>query len=153
MITLYESISGDFTFSEVGWEFNWGEESEFPNPIHYNTSLLMDKILQQTIAYKIGGVPCEPDSIFIICNNYPMNAFRLHDAIHHTSYSDAAAETWRDTVQRHGVNHLPDVDGVDNNYFKLDYLISPIGIWEPIGECECNICLCDCVCNRSYPYI
>ena len=121
------------TFSEVGWDFSWGEDTEYPAPISYNTQLLMQKIYEQTQEYEIGGVPCEPDSIFVICNNYPMNALSLHDVIHKTNFSNGAVPAWRKTILENGKNRFPDIEKNDNNYFNLDYLIHPVGIWEPIG--------------------
>ena len=138
MISLYESITGNMTFSSAGWSFNWGSDSEFPEPIHYNTEKLMNAIYTQTSLYEgaLGGVPCEPDSIFVICNNYPMNAFILHDEVHRTEYADSARTSWQETIAQHGVNRVPDVENADNNFFNLDYLIHPLGIWEPIGKYE-----------------
>lgn len=134
MIALYESITGNFTFSTDGWNFVWGIDSEYPDPIPYNTSLLMEAIHRQTKEYSIGGVPCEPDSIFVICNSYPMNAFALHDTTHGSSFAGDSIPQWHATVVEHGTNKIPDVDKNDNNFFNLDYLIHPLGIWEPIGN-------------------
>lgn len=135
MIALYESITGNMTFSIVGWQFSWGADSEYPDLIPYTSRKLLQAIYNQTSVYEgaLGGVPCEPDSIFVICNNYPMNAFLLYDQLHNTTYAEAAVGAWQNTVEKHGVNRLPDVDGADNNYFNLDYLIHPLGIWEPLG--------------------
>lgn len=133
MIALLEAVTGNLTFSERGWEFVWGVDSDYPTPIRYNTHLLMDVIHEQAKAYQIGGVPCEPDSIFVICNNYPMNAFALHDKTHGSSFSDSVP-VWQSTVMEYGVNKFPDFEKNDNNFFNLDYLIRPIGIWEPIGN-------------------
>jgi hypothetical protein len=137
MITLFESVTGNMTFSTDGWEFVWGNSSEYPDPIWYNTETLMQKIYEEAQRYEIGGVPCEPDSIFVICNNYPQNAFLLHQAIHGSSYLSDALLPWRSTIEKRGINRLPYVDGLDNNYFNLDYLIRPLGIWEPIGMPSC----------------
>lgn len=133
MISLYESITGDMSFSTEGWQFDWGSTSEYPTPINYTTTQLVDNMYKQSLAYEIGGVPCEPDSIFIICNNYMVNALHLHDVNHNSSYESAAGPLWQSTVEKKGINRVPPVPGMDNNYFNLDYLIKPLGIWEPIG--------------------
>ena len=151
MIALYEAVSGNYTFSVDGWQFEWGSDSAFPEPIPYNTSQLMERIHAQASAYDIAGVPCEPDSIFIVCNSFPMNAFILHDAIHGSSYAVGAVRNWQRDVQQYGRNVLPDVDGADNNFFNLDYLIRPLGIWEPLGKMGGNLKLCindACLCVR-----
>lgn len=141
MIALYESVTGNYTFSQDGWQFEWGADTEFPDPIPYTTSLLMANIFAQTTAYDIAGVPCEPDSIFIICNSFPMNAFLLHDSLHASNFSVNAVSNWQNVVEKHGKNKVPDVDGADNNFFNLDYLIHPVGIWEPIGKLVVQISL------------
>lgn len=94
MIALYETVSGDFSFSVDGWQFEWGEDSAYPAPIPYNTSLLLQRIHAETRNYDIAGVPCEPDSIFIVCNNFAMNAFLLHDAVHNSSFARNVVREW-----------------------------------------------------------
>ncbi len=49
-----------------------------------------------------------------------------------------AAPVWHKTVVTRGVNRVPFVGPGDNNYFNLDYLLKPFGIWEPIGIA--NLC-------------
>lgn len=130
MMTLYESITGDFTFTTDGWDFMYKDY----DPIHYTLPKLLDRILNQSLTYGNGGVPCEPDSIFIICNNYPQNAFLLHDVTHGTKYSSVSLPLWQDTVERHGII-LPHQQLLewDSTFFKLDYLVRP-GIWEPLAS-------------------
>jgi hypothetical protein len=36
-------------------------------------------------------------------------------------------------VATRAVNRGPTIPTPDNNYFYLDYLLRPLGIWEPIG--------------------
>ena len=133
MILLFENIFQNNTFSTNGWDFVWNNASTGESTsIHYNTRMLMDAIYKESLVYGIGGVPCEPDSIFVICNNYPQNAWLLHDQLYSTNYSVDAITSWHQSVQRHGVNHV--LDKALENYFKLDYLIKPLGIWEPIGK-------------------
>lgn len=136
MISLFEALTGNMTFSTQGWEFDWGTDTAYPEPIPYSSQKLLQAIYDQTNIYEgaLGGVPCEPDSIFVICNNYPMNAFLQYDSLHGTSFAPRATQDWQGTVQNKGVNRVPPVPGMDNNYFNLDYLIHPLGIWEPIGE-------------------
>jgi hypothetical protein len=155
MIAMFEAIFGNFTFSTNGWDFIWIDSiTNETLVIHYNTSRLMSQVYEQSLAYGIYGVPCEPDSIFIICNNYPQNGWLLFDSLYQTNYSASAIPSWAKIVQQHGINHRPapgsgsgshpspsssktetetaEVDSLEN-YFKLDYLIKPLGIWEPIA--------------------
>lgn len=148
MIGMYESIFGDFTFSTNGWDFIWTNTTNNEIiTIHYNTSLLMQRVYDQSLAYEISGVPCEPDSIFVICNNYPQNGWLLYDTLYHTNYTLSSIPSWSKIVKSHGINHhhsssstsvgqetIQDNKEKLENYFKLDYLIRPLGIWEPIAS-------------------
>eukprot|EP01031_Cornospumella_fuschlensis_P026457 gene26457-31975_t len=132
MILMFESVFGNLTFSTEGWDFVWVDsESQNVTTMHYTTQLLVDRVFQQAQAYGIGGVPCEPDSIFVICNNYPQNAWLLHDKLHNTNYSARSIPVWHNSVKIHGINRLGDKL---ENFFKLDFLLRPLGIWEPIGS-------------------
>jgi hypothetical protein len=152
MISMFEAIFGNFTFSTNGWDFIWTNSSNDYQEvlvIHYNTSLLMQRVYEESLVYGIAGVPCEPDSIFVICNNYPQNGWLLYDTLHLTNYTSSSIPSWAKIVKRHGINHhqtteskkdskVEKVQAVEatgklENYFKLDYLIKPFGIWEPIA--------------------
>ena len=134
MIAMFEAIFGNQTFSIDGWDFMWTDpQTKEVKKIHYTTSLLMDRVYQQSIAYGNGGVPCEPDSIFVICNNYPQNGWLLADKMYGTSYTEKSIPSWHRTLKTHAINRLNKSDELLENYFKLDYLIKPLGIWEPIG--------------------
>lgn len=133
ILTMFEAIFLNDTFSSMGWDFLWTDPvTRACTMIHYNTSLLIDRVFQQSLAYGIGGVPCEPDSIFVICNNYPQNGWLLYDNLRQSNYTVLSIPSWHKTVKTHGINrHDREFIG---NYFKLDYLIKPLGIWEPIGS-------------------
>jgi hypothetical protein len=89
MITLLENVFGNFKYSSDGWDFVWDDDATgFHRTFHYNTSMLIDAVYRQSVNYdNTGGVPCEPDSIFVICNNYPQVAFTLFDRMYGTDYS------------------------------------------------------------------
>ena len=125
LIALYESISGNFKYSESGWFFKWNGEKRF----HYNTTLLMNAILRQVKKDETGGVACEPNSIFVICNNHHRIAYQIYDAIHKTNYSQTN-DKWEDWLKHHG--RAPDIlpDG-DYRYFRIIYY-SPIHAWIPL---------------------
>jgi hypothetical protein len=152
MISMFEGIFGNFTFANEGWDFIWIDPTfNQTQMIHYTTSRLMEVVYQQSLAYEINGVPCEPDSVFIICNNYPQNGWLLYDTIYHSNYSEESVPAWYKMVKKNGVNHHQETgtkeekdilqgerevneEGKLENFFKLDYLIKPLGIWEPVGS-------------------
>ena len=111
LIALYESISGDFKYTSDGWDFNWPNHA----PIHYNAAKLMQSIQDQILRERTGGVCCEPNSIFITCNNHPRIAFSLYDAIHGTNFSSSNAK-WESWVKKHARAPIDDL-----RYFRIIY--------------------------------
>ncbi len=81
MTQLFEWVSGNDTFATDGWTFLYNGTSS----IAYNTSKLLTAVSSQMSRYggqtAAGGVPCEPDSIFIVCNNFPHLAFTLASSL------------------------------------------------------------------------
>lgn len=96
---------------------------------HYNSTKLMDVLLRQVDEGHTGGIACEPNSIFVLCNNHPRIANVLHDAMHQSNYSASNAK-WAHWLKRHG--RAPDVlpDG-DYRYFRIIYY-EPAHAWIPI---------------------
>lgn len=98
LISLYESISGDLVkYSEKGWDFTWKGKTK----IHYDSRRLMKAIFDQVEADETGGVACEPNSIFVICNNHHRIAFALYDLIHSTNFSKSN-QKWEKWLVKHG---------------------------------------------------
>ena len=126
LMALYESISGDLKYSNVGWDFTWNNGSF---KIHYTLKKLMNTIANQVISEETGGVACEPNSIFVICNNHHRIAYLLYDAIHQTNFSNTNKK-WEEWLIRHG--RAPDLlpDG-DYRYFRIIYY-KPIHEWIPL---------------------
>lgn len=113
IIALYESITGDMKYSTEGWDFVWDDDTK----IHYDANKLMEVVFKQVESDETGGVPCEPDTIFIICNDHPQNAFLLYDSIHGTNYQ-SLSEKWRKWMEENGA--LPHHKGKE--YLKISYL-------------------------------
>lgn len=64
VIALYESISGDMKYSDRGFDFVWNAT----NVMHYNLYQLNTVIYKQMVDEKNGGgVSCEPNWVYIIC--------------------------------------------------------------------------------------
>ena len=111
LISLYESISGDYKYTTKGWYFTWpGQKS-----IHYDANKLMGAIQSQIVSDHTGGVCCEPESIFITCNNHPRIAFSLYDSIHGTNYSSTHGK-WERWVREHARAPIDDL-----RYFRIIY--------------------------------
>lgn len=128
LISMYEELSGDMQFSTLGWSFVWNATTVIP----YNTSKLVTAIATQMEANALGGVPCEPVSIFIICNNFPHNAFALYDLVHNTSFGSRYDASWQSTVQKQGLVGNPILG--TGQYFKLVYITLLGGVWDSLAS-------------------
>lgn len=113
LLALYETFTGDMKYSDTGWDFVWDENTI----MHYNGTKLMQVLYDQVDQDARGGIPCEPNTIFVICNDHPHNAFRLYDAIHGTAYA-ALDQKWQDWMEEHAV--LPRHKGKD--YLKISFM-------------------------------
>lgn len=113
LIALYESLTGDMKYSQKGWDFVWDDKTR----IHYDAKKLMKVVYDQVEKDERGGVPCEPDTIFVICNDHPQNAFRLYDAMHGTKFA-ALGGKWEKWMKENAP--LPKMKGKD--YLKISYL-------------------------------
>lgn len=60
------------------------------------------------------GVACEPNCVFLICNQFPMMGFRFHDLRHGTTLAEEASASYRDAWEKKG---MLDKDG--HFYFFL----------------------------------
>ena len=112
LIALFESISGNYKYTNDGWSFNW-----FGSQLHYDTRKLNDAILKQIDEQRTGGVECEPGSIFITCNNHQRIAFTLYDAIHGTNYSSSNAK-FAKWMREHARAPFDDY-----RYFRINYRV------------------------------
>lgn len=125
LIALYESISADYKYTNVGWYFKWSNESS----IHYTASKLMQILQNQTFIENTGGIACEPNSIFIICNNHPRIATQLYDSIHSSNYSNLNLK-WENWMKKHGkAPHMLPTN--DYRFFRIIYY-KPIHAWIPL---------------------
>jgi hypothetical protein len=122
LIALYESISLDFKYTNRGWSFVWSNDSE---PIHYDAEKLMRAINAQVNADSTGGVACEPNSIFIICNNFQRLAFILYDRIHNTNHS-STNHKWEKWMVKHGRAPSSDYRYLRIIYYKPAHAFIPI---------------------------
>lgn len=130
-MALHQLISGDMTYSDNSWDFVNGKYKTT-----YNLTGVMYAMYNQMLPpggsppawgdwYDGGGVPCEPFGIFLLCNNFPHNAFQIHDGIHGTNFKNADYR-WQNTVSGHCVNKPL----ITASYFKVIYMLASRG-WIP----------------------
>lgn len=80
-----------------------GEEQCF----EYDFSAINDIIYWQMVENGWLGVACEPNCIFLVCNQFPMLGFRFHDIRKGTSIAEEAAEGYRRAWQDRGLLDRP----------------------------------------------
>lgn len=88
MAALYEMFYRDDKWSKPGaFTFRWDENEAY----EYDYPTLLKRIHAEMLAERsaggacVAGVECEPNLIFPECNQHPLLAFQLHDALHGTS--------------------------------------------------------------------
>lgn len=131
VMALHQTISGDMTFSDMEFDFVYQQ-----NKSSYNLAGVMEGMYKQMFppggsppewdtTYEGGGVPCEPVMIFLLCNNFPHNAFHMHDGIHGTHFKDAD-KRWQEEIKAHAINKQlsQDLKKSRGNYFKLGAMVA-----------------------------
>ena len=66
-----------------------------PETYAYDFRKLNETIYWQMVENGWLGVACEPNCIFIVCNQFPMLGFRFHDLRHGTAIAEEATESYR----------------------------------------------------------
>ena len=130
-LALYEDLTGDLSLSTDGWNFTWWNTTAFPKPVRYTTGKLMEAMRRQMGQYFYGAVPCEPQSIFVICNNFPHNAFHVYDKLHGTNFSAETDAVWQEAVQKYALTGAPEIG--TGQFFNLVFLMF-IQWWDPLAS-------------------
>ncbi|CAG9978193.1 unnamed protein product [Clonostachys byssicola] len=98
MISLYTMLFNDDKFNEEGaLEFNWCPVfwGMGPERFTYNRASLQAAIVREMEREGWLGVCCEPNSIFIVCNQFPLIAIRYNDVRDGTSSSATVLEQYQ----------------------------------------------------------
>lgn len=122
LMTLYEHVSGDYKYSKEGFDFVWDEKTK----IHYTLPKLLDRLYAQMDEDEHGGIPCEPKTVFVYCNNHQQNSFAVYDKIHGTKYCRITPK-WNEWMKKTSV-----VPESQPEVFKVSYL-GAIHKWVPHG--------------------
>ncbi|CAF2896587.1 unnamed protein product [Rotaria sp. Silwood2] len=129
LLTLYESISGDFTYDIDGFDFIWDKDEDQITKIHYNTTKLAYAIYYQMYEESSAGVSCEPEWVYTICQNHPHIGFKLYDIVRNgkTNFSRISSK-WKDFLIKYALEDIPFFK--ENRYFKMLYY-RPTHTWIP----------------------
>ncbi len=85
-----------FTHAPIFWGMG-------PQKFEYDFQKLNDVIYWQMVESGWLGVPCEPNCVFLICNQYPMLGFRFHDLRHGSAIAEEATAAYKDAWARKGM--------------------------------------------------
>lgn len=91
MVSMYAMLFNDDKYEKEGsLTFNWNPIfwGMGPERFLYDRKSLQDSILVEMEREKWLGVCCEPNSIFIVCNQFPLIAMRYNDARDGTNIVD-----------------------------------------------------------------
>ncbi|UJR20078.1 hypothetical protein I4U23_023210 [Adineta vaga] len=129
LITLYESISGDFIYDTQGFDFIWNKDGQSVTKIHYTTTQLAYVIYRQMNEESSAGVSCEPGWVYTICQNHPHLGLKLYDIVRNstTTFSQISSK-WKDFLNHHALEDIPLYK--KDRYFKMLYQRST-HIWVP----------------------
>ena len=129
LLTLYESLSGDFTYDVDGFDFIWNKGGYPVTRIHYTTTKLATAIFRQMDEESSAGVSCEPGWVYTICQNHPHLGLRLYDTVRNgsTHFSRISAK-WKEFLTRHALEDIPLYK--KDRYFKMLYQ-RETHIWAP----------------------
>ncbi|KAK0916229.1 hypothetical protein LTR02_000776 [Friedmanniomyces endolithicus] len=105
MVSLYAMLFDDNEFEKEGSiVFNW-DPLFFglgPEKFTYDTASLEKAILKEMERNGYVGVCCEPNMVFVVCNQFPMIAMRYNDARHSTNTIPTLLPKYQDAWKAKG---------------------------------------------------
>ena len=124
MMCLYEHVTGDLRYSETGWDFVWKDGRK----THYTLAKAIERMAVQSEANPSGGICCEPNLIFAVCNSHSSLSYLLHDVVHGTHYADVN-EKWFTWMSRNFRNKAP----LAKSFLYAVYH-RKLGVFAPVGD-------------------
>jgi hypothetical protein len=93
MIGLYEVLTRDFKYDKAGAiAFVWDVSGEVRGRYEYNHTSLVEPAYRQIMDNPWHSVECEMNLVFPECNQHPLLALMLHDALHGTAWAGPARD-------------------------------------------------------------
>ncbi|MDQ0745831.1 hypothetical protein QF034_000062 [Streptomyces africanus] len=106
MTSMHAALFDDDRYDEEGaLTFEWRPMfyGMGPQTYRYSRSSLGEAIHWQLVENGYLGVACEPNCIFIVCNQFPLIGFRFEDLRKGTTCADEATESYRAAWERKGM--------------------------------------------------
>ena len=118
MVAMYRMLFGDTKYDTAGsltFRYDPIFYGKGPETYAYDHGTLQRRIVEQFAEFHDLGVPCEPNNIFVVCNQYPLLAVRFRDAVDGTQHLDPMLASYRRAWDaRGGV-----IDGRDSVIWSL----------------------------------
>lgn len=124
MMVMYQAMTGDDRYATEGWDFVWKDGSI----IHYDLHKLAHRLHEMMLEHHTGGLPCEPDLIFVYCNNHSALALAVYDDLYPSGFGPAL-DKWRDYMQQKAPFRVEAAP----SFFKIIYY-GEAHAWIPYGE-------------------
>ncbi|OAX80483.1 hypothetical protein ACJ72_05185 [Emergomyces africanus] len=123
MTSLYAMLFNDDEFEKPGslsfeWDpLFWGFG---PEKFEYDNASLQSAILEEMERGDWVGVCCEPNLVFVVCNQFPLIAMRYNDVRHGTNVIQGVLEKYQDALKKKNM--------VGNDGLFVDWLLLRQGV-------------------------
>ena len=103
MVCLHEALYREGKYSRPGsltFRYRPPLRGLGPEDFVYDVHSLMQVVVDQFRESKGLGCECEPNGIFVYCNQFPLLALKLYDHVYGTSFSNQLESEFRDAWRR-----------------------------------------------------
>ena len=106
MVGLHSVLYNDDKYNDPkhAFKFEWNTRygNDGPQTFEYTQDKIAQTIYWQMVESGFMGVVCEPNSIFIICNNYAIHGLRYNDIRRGTNIADEVSRGFRTAWEQKG---------------------------------------------------
>lgn len=95
LMGLYQLLTGDDRYATDGWDF----VSQDGRKVHYTLKDAIERMHVQSVEHPSGGICCEPNLLFAVCNSHSANSFLLYDTLYGTDYASVNSK-WFEYLAR-----------------------------------------------------
>jgi hypothetical protein len=124
LMCLYELLTGDFRYSESGWDFVCRDGRK----THYTLGKAVERLHDLSKASPSGGICCEPGLVFAMCNDHSAASLMLFDLVHKTHYANVNSR-WFDWMVKNFRDKTP-----GSRTFLYSVYVQKAGIFVPVSD-------------------
>lgn len=125
MVGFHSMLFGDGTFDKPGsisfeYESPLGGLTGKPDIYAYNFTSLTEVIYNQFVESNWLGIPCEPNCVFFICNQFPIIGMKYHDQKHGTNFAEKTTAGYSAAWTARGDQGWIGKDGMFNSMYMIE---------------------------------